>query len=71
MYANQFTSFEDGYRVRLDMTKTEAIMERHKSTVIVTSSDTYHVKESYDVVDQAWQDAMNFEASKTSNISSV
>jgi hypothetical protein len=47
-------------------------MERHDSTIIVTVTDTYHVKESYQAVDQAWQDAMNFEAQKnTTNISAI
>lgn len=71
MYTHQFKTFEDGFRLRLDMTKTEAIMERPSSTIIVTGSDTFHVKEPFDIVDQAWQDAMNFETGKTSNTSLI
>ena len=72
MYTHEFKSYVDGMRLRLNMTNTEAIMERHDSTIIVTGTDTYHVKESYQAVDQAWQDAMNFEAHKnTTNISAI
>jgi hypothetical protein len=51
MYAHEFKSYVDGMRLRLAMTNTEAIMERHDSTIIMIGTDTYHVKESYQAVD--------------------
>ncbi len=62
MYVQTFHSMcEDRVRIQIDMTRVEAIMERTKGTQIITSSDTFVVEESFEVVEAGWQAAVLFE----------
>lgn len=62
MYIQTFHSMcEDRVRIQIDMTRVEAIMERTKGTQIITSSDTFVVEESFEVVEAGWQGAVLFE----------
>ena len=62
MYVQTFHSAcEDKVRIQIDMTRVEAIMERTKGTQIITSSDTFVVEESFEVVEAGWQQAVIFE----------
>ena len=65
MYVQTFHSAcEDKIRIQIDMTRVEAIMEQTKGTQIITSSDTYTVQESFEIVEAAWQAAVLFERNR-------
>lgn len=46
---------KDGLRCAVDMSTVTALQERAVGTTIVTSDDTYNVREEYDAVLAKWE----------------
>jgi len=61
MYVCRFTTIDDAI-LAINMMTIEALLQKGTGTVIVTSNDTYHVKDSFEEVDKHWLEAAKFEA---------
>lgn len=64
MYIQTYNSIDDNFKVQIDMSRVEALMQKRQGTLIVTGTDTFHVTQEFQEVADAWMKAMTWEENK-------